>query len=151
MNIAQAIDERAPVEVPESLGSPASPVTCRTGFGFRFRQLNRFLGRLIVRLLRGEERSPSILRNNTNLPVFLGIALGISIICNFALKENSAQASRYASPASNLHDLQAMIARNPDDAELHSRLGELYLQQRNFKRAMFHFRESSRLTDLYGE
>ncbi len=110
-----------------------------------------FLVRLICRLFRGESRPPSILRNNTNLPVFLALAVGLSLICNFALKESSAQASRLLGPAATLSEAQEMVSRNPDDPSLHSRLGELYLQQRNYKRAMFHFRESSRLSDLYGE
>ncbi len=118
------------------------------GFGQRTRN---FLLQLLLRALGGEQRPPSILRNNTNLPVFLVLALGLSLVCNFALKENTAQASRLLGPAATLNEAQELLARNPEDPALHSRMGELYLQQRNYKRAMFHFRESGRLSDLYGE
>jgi len=110
-----------------------------------------FLAHLIYGLFRGEQRPPSILRNNTNLPVFLALALGLSLVCNFVLKESSAQASRVLGPAATLQEAQELVARNPEEPSLHSRVGELYLQQRNFKRAMFHFREASRLSELYGE
>ena len=110
-----------------------------------------FLGDLVIRVFRGEQRSPSILRNNTNLPVFLALAVGISLICNFALKENTVQASRFLGSAATLKATQELVARHPEDPSLHSRLGELHLQQNNLKRAMFHFRESTRLNELFGE
>lgn len=106
---------------------------------------------MLIRVLRGEKRPPSILRNNTNLPVFLAIALLITLVCNFALRENTAQASRYLGPAASIRQVQALLARDPDNAELHSQLGELYVQQHNYRRAMFHLREASRLAELYGE
>jgi hypothetical protein len=109
------------------------------------------LGRLALWLLGGSQQPRSILRNHTNLPVFLAMAAGIALMCNFVLKESSVQASRFLGPQANLAEVQALVSRNPQDAALHSRLGELYLQERNFKRAMFHFRESSRLSDLYGD
>jgi hypothetical protein len=109
------------------------------------------LGRLAARLFGGSRQPRSILRNHTNLPVFLAMATGIALMCNFVLKENSVQASRFLGPQANIEEVQALVSRNPQDAALHSRLGELYLQERNFKRAMFHFRESSRLSDLYGD
>ncbi len=118
------------------------------GLGQRVRG---FLVQLISQALRGEQRPPSVLRNNTNLPVFLALALGLSLVCNFALKESTAQASRLLGPAATLRDAQELLARNPEEPVYHSRLGELYFQQRNYKRAMFHFRESSRLSELYGE
>jgi cytochrome c-type biogenesis protein CcmH/NrfG len=99
----------------------------------------------------GGGRPSSVLRNNTNLPMFFALALALSLACNFALRESSAHASRFSSPTAGVEDLQELLARNPDDPALHSRLGELHMQQRNYRRAMFHFRESSRLNDLYGE
>lgn len=116
-----------------------------------FRRLGNLLFHLVGRLLRGESRPPSILRNNTNLPAFLAVALLISLICNFVLKENSAQASRFLGAGANLRVVLVQLARDPDNAELHSQLGELYAQQHNYRRAMFHFREASRLTEIYGE
>lgn len=114
-------------------------------------QLWGLLFRICSRVLRGEPRPPSVLRNHTNLPVFLVVALGLSLLCNFALKESSAQASRTLGPAATLREAQELVARHPEEAALHSRLGELYLMQRNYKRALFHFREASRLGELYGE
>lgn len=116
-----------------------------------WQKLTKIATRMLIRVLRGEKRPPSILRNNTNLPVFLAIALLITLVCNFALRENTAQASRYPGPAASIRHVQALLSRDPDNAELHSQLGELYVQQHNYRRAMFHLREASRLTELYGE
>lgn len=110
-----------------------------------------FFFQIFDRAFRGESRPPSILRNNTNLPVFLALALGLSLVCNLALRESSAHASRPLGSAATLREAQEQVAKNPEEPASHSRLGELYMQQRNFKRAMFHFREAGRLSDLYGE
>lgn len=131
-------------ELTAEASTPALPL----GFAQRARG---FLFQVACRALRGEQRSPSILRNNTNLPVFLVLALGLSLICNFALKESSAQASRSVGAVATLQEAQELVARNPQEPALHSQLGELYMQRRNYKRAMFHFREASRLSELYGE
>ena len=88
---------------------------------------------------------------NRGTVVFLALALGLSLICNLALKESSAHASRLLGSAATLREAQEMVAKSPEEPALHSRLGELYLQQRSYKRAMFHFREASRLSELYGE
>lgn len=130
------------------LTAEASTHVALPGFAERARG---FLFQVACRALRGEQRSPSILRNNTNLPVFLVLALGLSLVCNFVLKESSAQASRWLGPAATLQEAQELVARNPEEPALHSHLGELYSQRRNYKRAMFHFREASRLSELYGE
>lgn len=126
--------------------------------GFAGRALQSFLrrvtgtlGRVALRLASGKPQPQSILRNHTNLPVFLAMAVGIALMCNFILKENSVQASRFLGPQANLEEVQRLVARNPEDAAMHSRLGELHLQERNFKRAMFHFREASRLSNLFGD
>lgn len=123
----------------------------RRGLRFLCQKVTGIAAWLLIRILRGEKRQPSILRNNTNLPVFLIIALLISLVCNFVLRENTAQASRYLGPAASIRQVLAQIARDPDNAELHSELGELYVQQHNYRRAMFHLREAGRLTELYGE
>ena len=122
-----------------------------SGWAESFRSLfGRCAG--VLSCLRRERREPpSVLRNNTNLPVFLAIALSLSLVCNLVLRESSAQASRHSGAMTTIDEVRKLVADNPDDAGLHSRLGELYVQQRNFKRAMFHFRESSRLLELYGE
>jgi len=110
-----------------------------------------FLFQLLVRLFRGERRPPSILRNNTNLPVFLVLALGLSLVCNFALRESSAHASRAMGPVATLQEALNLLAQDPQNPAVHSHLGELYMRERNYKRAMFHLREASRLGEVFGE
>lgn len=127
--------------------SAVAPAPVSTAFPPLFRVLGRSLSRLLV----GESRPPSILRNNTNLPLFFLGALALSLVCNFALRQSSAQASRYLAPATTTGEVLELVRQNPEDPELHSHLGELYLQQRDFKRAMFHLREASRLGHLADE
>lgn len=111
---------------------------------------SRFFKKLIS-LFRSSPQSKSILRNQTNLPMFLMMALGLSLLCNFTLRENSAEASRPISAQATLEKVLHSVRQNPDDHELHSLLGELYYRERNFKRAMFHLAESSRLIERYAE
>ena len=93
----------------------------------------------------------SILQNQTNLPMFFVIALGLSILCNFTLRENTAEASRPAGMEVSIEQLRARIRMEPDDYQLHSLIAELYLREKNFRRAMFHLTESSRLIERFGE
>jgi cytochrome c-type biogenesis protein CcmH/NrfG len=151
MNRADATELRMPVGPFSGREGATAQAAVEQVVSPLFGKFGSRVGPRMRRFFRGEERAPSILRNNTNLPVFLVLALGISLLCNFTLKESSAQASRYLSPAASIREVQALLAQNPDDPALHSRLGELYLQQRNYKRAMFYFRESSRLSELYGD
>ena len=104
-----------------------------------------------LNLFRREPQSKSILRNQTNLPMFFAIALGLSLLCNFTLRENTAEASRANSSRATIEQVWDLVRKNPDDAEQHSRLGELYFKERKLKRAMFHFAESSRLIELHGD
>lgn len=145
MNIAQTVNDNPAGKWMADTGLESSVAPASTVSALR-----RIAG-FFVRLLRRPNRKPSILRNDTNLPALLALALLLSVVCNFALKESSAQASRYSNPAANLRAVLAQVARDPDNADLHSQLGELYMQQHNFRRAMFHFREASRLAELYGE
>ena len=93
----------------------------------------------------------SILRNQTNLPMFFAIALGLSVLCNFTLRENTAEASRPMGVADSIEHLRARIRMEPDDYQLHSLIAESYLREKNFKRAMFHLTESARLIERFGE
>jgi hypothetical protein len=111
-----------------------------------FQVLNNFLGRF-----RCETRPRSILRNQTNLPAFLAIALALSVVCNIALRQNTAEASRPLGARVSIQQVLNLVRENPDDYELHSRLGELYFQDRQFRRAMFHLAEASRLIERLGE
>ena len=115
------------------------------------RQLMWRLTGIVAGVCGGRRGPTSVLRNNTNLPLFVVIALGLSLLCNLVLRESSAQASRHSEAITTIEDVRTLVAKDPDDPGLHSRLGELYVQQHNFKRAMFHFRESTRLLELYGE
>ncbi|GEM_PF-2061854 len=108
--------------------------------------LKNFLGRF-----RCETRPRSILRNQTNLPVFLAIALALSVVCNIALRQNTAEASRPLGALVSIQQVLTLVRENPEDYELHSRLGELYFQDRQFKRAMFHLVEANRLIERFGE
>lgn len=143
-NFSQAPDLRSEATAAHVVARPGRTVALS-------RQALQLLGRLAVRLLRGESRPPSVLRNNTNLPMFLAGALALSLLCNFALRQSSAQASRYQAPASTTSEVLQLLRENPDNPVLHSQLGELYLQQREFKRAMFHLREASRLSHFADE
>ena len=104
-----------------------------------------------ARLFSARQQSKSILRNQTNLPAFLAVALGLSLLCNFTLRENTAEASRPIGTGASIEQVLILVRANPDDYELHSRLGELYYLNRQYKRAMFHLAESSRLMERFGE
>ncbi|HAV64146.1 MAG TPA: hypothetical protein DCY13_17495 [Verrucomicrobiales bacterium] len=113
--------------------------------------LRRLAGWLSGCIVRRQTAPPSILRNNTNLPLFLVGALALSLVCNFALKQSSAQASRYLTPGASIEEMRQQLRENPDSAALHSNLGELYMLQQQYKRAMFHLQEASRLVDSSDE
>ncbi len=100
---------------------------------------------------RRKAQTKSILRNQTNLPAFLLIALALSLLCNFALRQNTVEASRPLGTTASIEKVLNLMRQHPDDYELHSQLGELYFQERKYKRAMFHLAEASRLIELFGE
>ena len=93
--------------------------------------------------VRAERRS--ILRNQTNLPMFVAVALGLVLLCNFALRENTAEASRPMTTEESIEQLQDQIRQSPDDPNLHSEIADLYIVAKNYRRAMFHLEESTRL------
>jgi cytochrome c-type biogenesis protein CcmH/NrfG len=99
----------------------------------------------------GRKQPKSILRNQTNLPAFFVIALVLSLVCNFALRQSTLEASRPVGTKASIEQLRDCLKKNPQDYELHSQLGELYFQDRQFKRAMFHLSEVNRLIERYGE
>lgn len=105
----------------------------------------------ILRFINVRSQPGSILRNQTNLPMFLVMALGLSVLCNFTLRENTAEASRPIGTSASIERVRAAIRQTPEDYELHTRIAELYIQEKNYRRAMFHFAESTRLIDLFGE
>jgi len=115
---------------------------------------NDFFPRLrdkIVGWFRNETRTKSILRNQTNLPAFLLIALGVSLLCNFTLRQSSAEASRPVGTRASIERVLNLMRQNPDDYELHSQLGELYYRDRKYRRAMFHLAEANRLIERFGD
>ena len=129
------------IEVPGQAGMGAA-----TSEGLSLQFVIRFLRCLSI------QRPPkSSLRNQTNLPMFFVIALGLSILCNFTLRQNTAEASRAIGMDVSIEQLQARIRMEPDDYELHSLIAELYARERKFKRAMFHLTESARLMERFGE
>lgn len=93
----------------------------------------------------------SILRSQTNLPLFLLVALLLMLVCNFTLKETSAHASRPLGPKASIEEIQRLIRLNPDDYTLHSQIAELYFGQRQYRKSMFHLQEAGRLVERYGE
>ena len=93
----------------------------------------------------------SILRNQTNLPAFLLIALALSLLCNLALRQNTVEASRPIGTSASIEKVLNLVRHHPEDYELHAQLGKLYFQDHKYKRAMFHLAESSRLIELFGE
>ena len=124
------------------------PIGCASAIVTTIRHAAATLKDRCLSRLRASEAPPSILRNNTNLPVFLVLAIGISLVCNFALKESSAQASRYLSATATLQDVRTLLANSPDDPSLHLRLADLYTQQGDYRKALFHYSEFNRLSAL---
>jgi len=148
MNISEHISITA-----ASVQSTGSGSDERVSQEFAASEINFYskLAKSVATLFRPSPQSKSILRNQTNLPAFLVIALGLSLLCNFTLRQNSAEASRPIGSIVSIEQVLNLIRQNPDDYELHSQLGELYYQQRNYKRAMFHLAEASRLVERFGD
>ena len=123
---------------------PASTVAGTPAF------LARLAGRFVTACSRASQPK-SILRNQTNLPAFVLIALGLSLLCNITLRQSSAEASRPIGSSVSLEQMLNLVRQNPDDYELHTQLGERYFEQREYRRAMFHLAEASRLIERSGD
>lgn len=99
------------------------------------------------RWISGGRKPRSVLASHINLPFWIASSLALSLVCNFALRENTAQAARLMGSHVSVTELQELLRQMPDSYVLHVRLGDAYAEEGNFRRAMFHFQEANRFVD----
>lgn len=99
------------------------------------------------RWISGESKTRSVLASHINLPFWVAASLMLSLVCNFALRENTAQAARLMGSHVSVAELQVLLRQMPDSYLVHVRLGDAYAEEGNYRRAMFHFQEANRVVD----